>query len=83
MPRPTEPAYADVAAEAVPAEAVAAVPANTAVYVPASADPAPTTVSDAEGVPAAPEQTPAQVPAMPAAQAWSPYPAAPQPAPWS
>lgn len=83
-----EPTYAEAAAEAAPAEPfvaepVAAEPANTAVYVPATAEPAPTTVSDAEGVPAAPEQTPAQVPAMPTAQAWSPYPAAPQPAPWS
>ncbi len=69
--------------EAVPAEAVAAEPANTAVYVPAPADLVPTTMSDAEGVPAAPEPSPEQVPAMPAAQAWSPYPAAPQPAPWS
>jgi len=69
--------------EAVPAEAVAAEPANTAVYVPAPVDLVPTTMSDAEGVPAAPEPAPEQVPAMPAAQAWSPYPAAPQPAPWS
>jgi hypothetical protein len=79
--------YAQPTAPAVSTEPVAAESANTAVYVPAPADPAPTTVSDAEGVPAAPEPAPAPVPAMPAAmptaQAWSPYPAAPQPAPWS
>jgi hypothetical protein len=83
-----EPTYSAAPVEAVPsaavpAEALAAEPANTAVYVPAPADPVPTTTSDAEGVPPAPERAPEQVPAMPAAQAWSPYPAAPQPAPWS
>jgi predicted regulator of Ras-like GTPase activity (Roadblock/LC7/MglB family) len=74
-----EPMYAEAVAEAAPA--------TTAVYVPAPADLAPTTMSDVEGVPAAPEPAAEQFPeipaAMPTAQAWSPYPPAPQPAPWS
>jgi len=61
--------------------------AGTAVYVPASSEPAPSTVSDPDALPPAPIDAPVQAsepaPAMPAAQAWSPYPAAPQPAPWS
>lgn len=61
--------------------------AGTAVYVPASSEPAPSTVSDSDALPPAlveaPVQAPESAPAMPAAQTWSPYPAAPQPAPWS
>ncbi len=55
---------------------------GTAVYVPEPAEPAPTTVSEAEALPSAPAALgPPPPPA--AAPSWSPYPASPQPAPWS